>query len=147
LVELRTLCIFNLSIKNIASGTIMKNILHSNSIQKALIVLAAICVFNSCKKSSDSGTGGTTADQKPKVGTIWTYRYYVYNSPAAGSGIHSTEVLNYKAKNEVVLGGEKWLNIVNMATDTTIFILNEKQEVFINMPITALIYFVKIRQY
>lgn len=104
----------------------MKNILHSNSIQKGLIVLVALCVFNSCKKSSGGGTGGTAAGQKPKVGTIWTYRYYVYNSPAAGGGIHTTEVVNYKAKNEVVLSGEKWLNIVNMATDTTIFILNEK---------------------
>jgi len=103
----------------------MSNIFNSISIQKGLIVLAALCVFNSCKKSSTT-TDGINTNQKPKVGTIWTYRYYTYNPPNAGGGIHTTEVVNYKAKNEVVLGGEKWLNIVNMATDTTIFILNEK---------------------
>jgi hypothetical protein len=103
----------------------MRNIFTGNSIQKGLIVLSALFVFNSCKKGSDA-TDGTNTNQKPKVGTIWTYRYYTYNPPAAGGGIHTTEVLNYKAKAEVVLGGEKWLNIVNMATDTTVFILNEK---------------------
>lgn len=92
----------------------------------AVIFLMLSCVtFFSCKKSSSS-TDGTTTNQKPKVGTIWTYRYYTYNSPVAGGGIHTTEVLSYKAKNEVDLGGEKWLNIVNAATDTTVFILNEK---------------------
>lgn len=103
----------------------MRNIFTGNSIQKGVIILTALFVFNSCKKGTDA-TDGTTTNQKPKVGTIWTYRYYTYNSPAAGGGIHTTEVLNYKAKSEVVLGGEKWLNIVNTATDTTVFILNEK---------------------
>lgn len=104
----------------------MKKIFHINRIQKGLMILLALFLFNSCKKSTNGGTDGTVTNQKPKVGTIWTYRYYVYNPPAAGGGIHTTEVLNFKAKNEVVLSGEKWLNIVNMATDTTIFILNEK---------------------
>jgi len=39
------------------------------------------------------------------VGTVWTYRYYIYNF--VGGGIHSTEVLNFKAKSEDVLAGEK----------------------------------------
>ena len=104
----------------------MKNIFQSNSIQKGLLFVAVLCAFYSCKKGSGGGTDGTVPAQKPKVGTIWTYRYYTYNSPVAGGGIHTTEVVNYKAKNEVVLSGEKWLTIVNMATDTTVFILNEK---------------------
>jgi hypothetical protein len=105
----------------------MKQKFYINWIKRGIVVLAAVSLFSSCQKdvAVDGGTGPGT-NQKPKVGTVWTYRYYVYNPPVAGGGIHTTEILKFKAKEEVVLGGEKWLKIVNAANDTTIFLLSAK---------------------
>jgi hypothetical protein len=101
-----------------------------NRVKIVFIILLTGFVFSSCQKeANDSISGGGSIippKQKPKVGTVWTYRYYIYNSPGAGGGIHSIDTLTLKAKSEDVLGGEKWLNIVDVATDTTIFLLNEK---------------------
>jgi hypothetical protein len=98
-------------------------------VQKVFTFLLALFLLSSCQKelTGDTDAGGGTlppASEKPKVGTIWTYHYYIYN--LVGGGIHSTEVLKFKAKAEEVLGGEKWLNIVDMAADTTVFYLNQK---------------------
>jgi hypothetical protein len=110
----------------------MKQILHINRIKTGIIILWALFFFSSCQKEitvddgGGGGGGGTGTNQKPKVGTVWTYRYYIYNPPVAGGGVHTTEIVKYKAKEELVLGGEKWLNVVNVATDTTIFLLSAK---------------------
>ena len=71
-----------------------------------------------------TGGGGTT-NQKPKVGTRWTYRYYTYYG-YAGGGIATSAVLTFRAKSLDVLGGEQWLNIADAGPDTTVFFLNEK---------------------
>jgi hypothetical protein len=101
-----------------------------NRIKTVFIILLTGFIFSSCQKevngSIDGGGSVTPVKQKPKLGTVWTYRYYIYNTPGAGGGIHSTGTLTLKAKSEDVLGGEKWLNIVDIATDTTVFLLNEK---------------------
>lgn len=86
-----------------------------------LIVVASTIL--SCQKELDGTHAGggivnpVPINQKPKVGTTWTYRYYTYYSygPLATIGM-----LTYKAKTEETIGGEKWLRIVNVATDTTV---------------------------
>ena len=100
-----------------------------NIVSAAALLLVAGFLFCSCQKEvaapgSGAGGGGTT-NQKPKVGTIWTYRYYTYYS-TPGGGIATSTVLTLKAKSLDVLGGEQWLNIVDMVPDTTYFLLNEK---------------------
>lgn len=80
----------------------------------------------SCQKELDGLTGGTTvipADQKPRVGTIWSYRFYTYYSYG---GIATSKNLIYKAKTEETIAGEKWLRIIDMANDTTVYLLNTK---------------------
>ncbi len=90
------------------------------------MLLLGVFLLGSCQKEITGGIDGTlpVTSQKPKVGTVWTYRYYIYN--LVGGGIHATSVLTFKAKSEDVLSGEKWLNIVDLAADTTVFLLNEK---------------------
>jgi len=90
-----------------------------------LIVVASTAV--SCQKeidgSEDGGTVTPTPKQKPKLGTTWTYRYYVYYPngflASAGTVVH-------KAKSEETINGEKWLKIVDVANDTLAYMLNEK---------------------
>lgn len=91
-----------------------------------LILFAGSAVILSCQKEIDGLTdGGTTnpADQKPKVGTIWTYRYTTYQ--VVGSVI-SVKVIYHKAQSEETLGGEKWLKIIDVDADTTVYYLNVK---------------------
>jgi len=106
----------------------MRQIFYINWIRRAIVVIVIASLSSSCQKEVkvDAGTDPGITSQKPKVGTVWTYRYYIYNPPSGGNGIHSTETVQYKAKSEEILSGEKWLRIVNIATDTTIFLLNEK---------------------
>lgn len=81
----------------------------------------------SCQKEIDGSLDGTitpvTANQKPKVGTIWTYRFNTYYSYG---GVATSQILTYKAKNEETIGAEKWLRIVDIANDTTVYLLNTK---------------------
>jgi hypothetical protein len=83
----------------------------------------------SCQKEIDGTTGGGTvvppADQKPKVGTIWTYQYYWFNAP--GGPTH-TKIVTHRAQSEETLGGEKWLKIVDVETDTLVYYLNTKTD-------------------
>ena len=84
--------------------------------------------INACQKeinNTSNGGGIVTTAQKPKLGTRWTYRYYTYYGYGSG-GLATSAIIELKAKSEDVLNGEKWLNIVDMATDTTVFLLNEK---------------------
>ncbi len=88
-----------------------------------LLIIAGSLLL-SCQKEIDGLAGVINpADLKPKVGTVWTYRYYTYY---LNGQLATTRTLTYKAKNEEIIGGEKWLNIVDVATDTTVYLLNEK---------------------
>ena len=80
----------------------------------------------SCQKEIDGIiTGGVIvpANQKPKPGTLWTYDYYTYHSYG---GIATSKIITHKAKTEETFGGEKWLNIVDVDADTTVYFLNTK---------------------
>ncbi len=91
-------------------------------------ILIIVMLFTaSCQKELDgSGAGGgpiVPVSQKPKLGTTWTYYYYRYHSYG---GVAEAKIMIHKAKTEETLGGEKWLNVVDMATDTTVYFLNIK---------------------
>lgn len=88
-------------------------------------LIAGICLLMACQKEIDGSTDGGVLplSQKPKVGTKWTYRYYIYNQDGS---LNSSSIVVHKAKAELTLGGEQWLEIVEMNTDTTVYILNEK---------------------
>lgn len=91
-------------------------------------ILIIVMLFTaSCQKELDgSGPGGgplVPVSQKPKLGTTWTYYYYRYHSYG---GVAEAKIMIHKAKTEETLGGEKWLNVVDMATDTTVYFLNIK---------------------
>jgi len=75
---------------------------------------------SSCKKSSPAATA--PAVTKPRVGTVWKYRYKTFD----GAGVvYTTTNIIYKASSEQTLGGEKWLNITD-STNATVFLLNVK---------------------
>jgi len=86
--------------------------------------------FLSCQKEIDGSlapgfTLPTPANLKPKLGTTWTYNYYWYNTP--GGPTHFKTV-KHTAKSEETLGGEKWLKIADVETDTTVYFLNTKTD-------------------
>lgn len=90
------------------------------------IFLMTTGFFISCQKEVDGLiTAGPVipVNQKPRVGTIWTYRYYTYNIDGS---LHSTETCIHKAQSEEIIAGEKWLKIVNVAMDTVVYLLNAK---------------------
>jgi hypothetical protein len=96
---------------------------------KILLLLPVVSgIFVSCQKEAGGGGGGGTnppANQKPKVGTTWTYSYYVFNT---NGGLHSTETVVYKAKTQETIGGETWLKVVNNANDTLVYYLKQKTD-------------------
>ncbi|MFM6924890.1 MAG: hypothetical protein ACKOU7_05260 [Ferruginibacter sp.] len=93
-----------------------------------LVLFAGTASILSCQKELNGFSDGTTnpvpADEKPRVGTIWTYSYYTYY--AYPGGVRDIKTVHHKAKEEVTLGGEKWLNIIDMDGDTTVYYLNTK---------------------
>ena len=83
-------------------------------------------IILSCQKEIDgsiTGGGIVPASQKPKVGTTWIYAYYTFYSYG---GVATSKVVTHKAKTEETFGGEKWLKIVDVSTDTTVYFLNAK---------------------
>ncbi|MFZ1305917.1 MAG: hypothetical protein WAR80_08755 [Ferruginibacter sp.] len=95
-----------------------------------LVLILVTCTIVSCQKEIDGTSGGGTvipvpSDQKPKVGTTWTYRYEWYNTPG---GLVNTKMVYHKAKSEETLGGEKWLKIVDIETDTVVYYLATKND-------------------
>lgn len=93
---------------------------------RLLILFTAASPLFSCQKEIDGLTNGvviTPVNQKPKLGTIWTYSYYTYHSYG---GIATSKIVTHKAKTEETFGGEKWLNIVDVDADTTVYFLNTK---------------------
>ncbi len=93
----------------------------------SLIVGASLII--SCQKEIDGLTDGSiippVANQKPKVGTIWTYQYNWFNQP--GGPTH-TKIVTHRAQSEETLGGEKWLKIVDVEPDTVVYYLNTKTD-------------------
>lgn len=91
-----------------------------------LLIFGAGTILSCQKEINGLYDGGSTTDpvnQTPKVGTIWTYRHTTYH--VLGSVV-SSKVIYHKAKSEETLGGEKWLKIVDVDTDTTVYYLNIK---------------------
>lgn len=90
-----------------------------------ILIIAAFTIMSCQKELNGRSNGGVivSANQKPKVGTIWTYRYYTFSSYGS---LDITKIVYHKAKSEETIGGEKWLKIVDVETDTTVYLLNEK---------------------
>lgn len=89
-----------------------------------LFSFSGILLISCQKEITDLVNGNINpANQKPKLGTLWTYRYYTYY---AYGGVATSGIIMHKAKTEETIGGEKWLNIVDVNTDTTVYLLNEK---------------------
>jgi len=102
--------------------------MHANRSNAYIAFLFSILFLPACQKelnfdSATTGGGGPLEGKKPRLGTIWTFDYNVYQQD--GSLLYS-KVLMYKAKTAEVLGGETWLHVVDLDTDTTVFYLNEK---------------------
>lgn len=87
----------------------------------AMIVMLFLA---SCQKEAGGGNNNTN-NQKPKVGTTWIYRYYTYY---VNGGLATSGTMTHKAKNVETIGGETWLNVVDIATDTTVYKLREKSD-------------------
>jgi hypothetical protein len=98
----------------------------------SVLLIVAVTLFVSCQKEID-GTivsgggsgGGLPANQYPKVGTIWTYRYNWWNS---AGGTTNTKIIYHKAVKDTSLGGETWLKIMDVETDTTVYFLKTKTD-------------------
>lgn len=95
------------------------------STSRFFFVLGLFFTFTSCQKELVGLVDGsvTPTSQKPKLGTVWTYNYNVWYS---SGGLEYSKTLTHKAKSEELLGGEKWLRIVDIETDTTVYYLNVK---------------------
>jgi hypothetical protein len=98
----------------------------------SFLVITGMTILVSCQKEIDGtiipgggGGGGNPANQFPRLGTTWTYRYEWYNTPG---GPTNTKVINHKAKTEETLGGETWLKIVDVETDTTVYYLKIRND-------------------
>lgn len=96
-----------------------------------LFIIISSFLFFSCQKEIDgsiTGTGGggggfNPTGQKPKVGTTWTYRLYIYHQDGS---LYQAFTMVHKAKSLDTLGGEPWLRIVDVNTDTTVYYLSAK---------------------
>lgn len=111
----------------------MNKFYHSIKIKTAArlipAVLAVSFLFSSCQKELDYEIiPGITPPvlQKPRLGTKWSYRYYTFYSYSGG--LATAENLVFKAKSEEIINSEKWLRIVNVDTDTTVYLLQEKSD-------------------
>ncbi len=89
---------------------------------KFVVPFLLVITLVSCQKESGNNNNNNT-NQKPKVGTTWTYRYYTYYQ---NGGLATSATIRYKASSEETLGGEKWLKIIEMGPDTTVYYLKEK---------------------
>ena len=95
-----------------------------------LVLITGASAIVSCQKEIDGTTGGGTvipvpANQKPKVGTIWTYQYNWVNHMG---GPNHAKMITHRAVSEETLGGEKWLKIIDVEPDTVVYYLNTKTD-------------------
>lgn len=94
------------------------------------VLLISASALISCQKEVDGTIDGGTGpvipvDQKPKVGTLWTYRLEWWNTPGGTTNVKN---IYHKAVSEETLGGEKWLKIVDVEPDTVVYYLNTKTD-------------------
>ncbi len=94
------------------------------------LLVLSVFLLVSCQKEIDgsifAGGGGTNpVNQKPKVGTIWTYRYYIYHQDGS---LYQSFIYTLKAKNEETINGETWLNVVDVDADTTVYKFQAKTD-------------------
>lgn len=99
--------------------------MKSTLIKFHFFLLLTLFLAGSCQKEIDGTTESVVlpVSQKPKLGTLWSYIYTTYY---ATGGVQASKTLNLKAKTQETLGGEQWLNIVDVDTDTTVYRLNTK---------------------
>jgi hypothetical protein len=92
-------------------------------------LITALTLLVSCQKEIDGtivgGGGVIPANQFPKVGTVWTYRYNWWNS---AGGATNTKYVYHRAQKDTTLGGETWLKIVDVDADTTVYFLKTKPD-------------------
>jgi hypothetical protein len=83
----------------------------------------------SCQKEVDGTIDGsiipTPDNQKPRVGTTWVYQYYWNYGPGNPT---NRKNMTHRAQSEETLGGEKWLKIIDVEADTTVYFLNTKDD-------------------
>lgn len=94
-----------------------------------LILIISTSLMMSCQKEVDGLIDGTNpvipVDQKPKIGTTWTFHYSWFNVP--GGPTHA-KMVTHRAQSEETFGGEKWLKIVDVEPDTVVYYLNTKPD-------------------
>lgn len=101
--------------------------MHKSRYLLLLILVLSGVFFLSCQKEIDGSLapGFTSPDQKPKVGTTWYYRYYIYNQDGS---LSESKILTYRAQSEDTVGGEKWLRVIDVDRDTTVWLLQPKTD-------------------
>jgi hypothetical protein len=93
--------------------------------KKTLLLPVAILLISglfltSCQKEVDGSMADGTnppVQQKPRVGTTWTYRYYIYH---VNGGIFKQSVLKFRATEEEIINGEKFFKIKDIDADSLI---------------------------
>ena len=92
-------------------------------IPRSLFFLFLIFVFllYSCQKENNVNP----ANQKPRVGSKWVFRYSTFYPTG---GLISSGNVTFQATGMETLGGEQWLKIVDTATGTAVFYLKEKTD-------------------
>lgn len=93
-----------------------------------LSVLLSAVTMISCQKEIDGtvfqgGVNPTTLT--PRVGTTWTYRYYIFHQDGS---LYQASIMTFKAKSEDTIAGQKWLRIVDVNTDTTVWLMQPKAD-------------------
>jgi hypothetical protein len=91
-----------------------------------MILLMLGPFLTSCQKEVngdfDSGVN-PSVQQKPRVGTTWTYRYYIYH---VNGGIFRQFVFKYRATEEQTINGEKFLVVKEVDRDSLIGLFGER---------------------
>ena len=92
-----------------------------------VLIIGGFAMLSCQKEVNGEFEDGITdpATIKPKVGTVWTYSYYWYNSPG---GLTNFKVIQHRAVSEETFGTDKFLKIVDVETDTTVYYLGLKTD-------------------
>lgn len=80
----------------------------------ALLSLISCLLLLSCKKENTPA-----APTSPEVGTSWTY---IYKTSSASGTLSTTSTIRYRAISEETLGGEKWLKLVDSASNPVFYL-------------------------
>lgn len=81
----------------------------------------------SCQKEDEPCSREALTQQRltPRVGTTWTYRYYIFHQDGS---LYQASIMTFKAKSEDTIAGQKWLRIVDVNTDTTVWLMQPKAD-------------------